>query len=521
MHTNLKLLLILSLCSISARAALPNFTTVWEVESGGNDVNGAGFVTGSSGTDMSQFPNKNAASCTSCQSATINISTTDAVCAGTTTLTSVTANFSAAIVGNIIHLNGGSGSLTAVWKEVTVFTSSTTVTIDSSCATGTGITMNIGGALATPNQAALNMALTDGAGAWIKAATYSITTNIVPGFGGANGGVPFFTGYQTSRGDLQTSNCFTATCPIFQAAAGLGGADNAILRFVSSPTGVIASNLILDCNNQSHTSGLRFASTWESVYNMWAENCSDSAIDVESLGEVCDRCTTTNSPAAGIAGGSPSVSAVHIAGGGSIELTNSALLGSTVNSAIALNGACYGTYHDVTISSFTGTTADAVQCATMEGVTQLLNFSIYNVTRHAFHFSRTATVDQRSLLIRNAVISKIGGYCFIEDGTLTVRSQFNENDHNFCDTTTLGPGGGSPLGFYNGFPAGPGDVTLTAGPFTLPGSNNFALNGTAGGGAAVKGLGFPGVISSGTGSTDGGTIQSAGSSATTHGYGTR
>jgi hypothetical protein len=484
------------------RAALPNFTSIWEVESGSNDTNGGGFDSAGSGTDMSQFANKNAAACSSCQSATVNISTTDAVCAGTTALMSATANFSAALIGNFVRLNGGSGSLAAVWKEVTAFTNVTTVTLDSTCAAGTGITLNIGGALATPGQCSTNMALSTAAGCWVKAGTYSITAMISLASGATNNGMAFMSGYTSTRGDLAFSNCFTATCPVLQAAAGLAGADNAIVRFSGSPSGTVFSNAVLDCNSQTFTAGLRYNTAYQTASNIYAKGCSDPAFDVENVGEVCDRCTSTNSPAAGITGGHPTVSAMHIAGGDVIQLYNSAFLGSTVNGAIGINGACAGSYQNVVVANFTGTTADAVVCTVLEYAAELINFSIYNVTRHAFHFTLNSNVDSRPFFIRNAVISSIAGYCFIQDGTLTFRAPVFLSDHNFCNTS-------GALGFYNGWPAGTGDVTLTAGPFTAPGSNDFSLNSTAGGGTAVKGAGFPGTVSAGVGHLDGGSIQSA------------
>src|SRR5216684_3752512 len=151
--------------------------TVWEVRTVSSDTQGGGFVAGATGTDMSQFDNKNAAACSSCQSSTINISTVDGVANGTTTITSVTGNFSAAIVGNIIEFSGGTGSITAVWKQVTVFTNATTITIDSSIAASTGMTMNIGGALATISKALTNMVT--GNFIFVKAtATYTIAAGL-------------------------------------------------------------------------------------------------------------------------------------------------------------------------------------------------------------------------------------------------------------------------------------------------------------------------------------------------------
>ena len=83
---------------------------VWEVRTAGNDTNGGGFKSGASGTDYSQQDAKNTAG--------NNISTTDAVSDGTTTITSATAAFTSAIVGNFIYLTGGTGSIAAQWREV-------------------------------------------------------------------------------------------------------------------------------------------------------------------------------------------------------------------------------------------------------------------------------------------------------------------------------------------------------------------------------------------------------------------
>jgi hypothetical protein len=57
--------------------------------------------------------------------------------------------------------------------------------------------------------------------------------------------------------------------------------------------------------------------------------------------------------------------------------------------------------------------------------------------------------------------------------------------------------------------AGASDVTLSADPFTNGAGNVFTLNSTAGGGAALKGVGFPGALATGgTGKADIGMLQS-------------
>src|SRR6266851_651165 len=121
-----------------------NSNCVFEVRTAGTDTNGGGFKSTApvGSTDYSQQDAKNTVG--------NNISTTDAVAAGTTTITSATASFTSAIVGNVVYLTGGTGTIAAQWREVLTFVNVTTVTIDASIAVSTGMTMNIGGALASP-----------------------------------------------------------------------------------------------------------------------------------------------------------------------------------------------------------------------------------------------------------------------------------------------------------------------------------------------------------------------------------
>src|SRR5580698_8835266 len=103
--------------------ALPS-TSVWEVRpTNGSNTNGGGFDSTGTGTDFSQQNSKNTSG--------NNISTTDAVAAGSTTITSATAAFNSTITGNIIYLQGGSGSLSAGWYRAT-YVSATSITVDRS-----------------------------------------------------------------------------------------------------------------------------------------------------------------------------------------------------------------------------------------------------------------------------------------------------------------------------------------------------------------------------------------------------
>ncbi len=106
--------------------------------------------------------------------------------------------------------------------------------------------------------------------------------------------------------------------------------------------------------------------------------------------------------------------------------------------------------------------------------------------------------NHRNVLIASNVSNGNTGYDVnvqnVPSGTTTIYS-----DYNFWKTASSGQ--------YHNWTAGGHDVTLTADPFTS--STDLSLNATAGGGAAVKALGFPGAFLDGTttGYLDGGAVQ--------------
>ena len=213
--------------------------SVWEVRAAGNDTNGGGFVSGAAGTDYSQQNSKNTVGS--------DISTTDGVGNGTTTFTSATANFGTTIVGNIIYLQGGTGALAAGWYQVTARASTTSITLDRAVAAGTGITVNIGGALASPGMLG-GVIMSTGNRVWIQAGTYTVTSatpNISGGCLAPGSLILWIEGYQTVRGDLGTK-------PIIKA-------DGVITTFVLltiSTNLTRVRNLEFDGNNRTSSRGI-------------------------------------------------------------------------------------------------------------------------------------------------------------------------------------------------------------------------------------------------------------------------
>lgn len=481
----LQSLLILSVVFAAPTfAALPDYTTVWEVHQAGNDLNGGCFVSGGAGTDFSQQDSP-------------QFSFTDLVIDGTTNtkVTSASHSFIASDVDNCLHIVSGTG-FTAGWRRV-VSVSGGTATLDASAGTlsSTGGTWREGGALGTLGQLSTNMGLTKGPTGWVKAdAQYNITSTVTWMPSGANDGWPTVTGFTSTRGDNGQ--------PTIQAQAGMAGSNNNIFRFNTSPNGVNVSNFILDCNTLNFVGGVQFQSNYETVRNILAKNCSSWGFRWDSP-STCERCTTTNTPAAGVSGGAHAFYIINT----DAVCIDCAALGSPVNTAVAFDSACGGTYISPIVANFTGTTAHAFTCTTEEGEGLLiLNASIYNVTGDGFRYGENQNIDTRPLLIRNALLSNVGGFCFNDVGNLAFKTAALQTDHNACNPT------GS--GFYNNWPAGAGDITLSASPFTNGGSNDFSLNNTAGGGAAVKAFGFPGTTSGGTGFLDLGALQSQASGAT-------
>ena len=442
--------------------------TVWEVRTAGSDTNGGAFdaTIANHGTDYSQQDAANTVG--------NNISTTDAVAAGTTTITSATASFTSAIIGNVIYLAGGTGSLAATRVQVTAFTNSTTVTVDAAVATGTGITMNIGGALLSPAIAAAFRVA--GNTVWIKAGTYSITTastNVAAGCvsDSTGGDTVTWEGYNSTRGDL-------GTAPVLQAG-------NAISTFTiftitsGSTAGSIIRNITVDGAGLTGSQGFNLAR--RSVgYLLTAKNCKNIGINASGgAGNTLVRCSATN-----ITGGTAAIS------NGTLFMCESY---SNTVSGFATAGfqAFCLSYNN------SGSTSDGFTLASAPAV--LVGCVAYNNGRDGFRCS-----SQEAFVFINC----------IAEGT-------NAASTNGFNATTAGVGAGVSrinCAAYNNATnvaaniTGPsvGNVIGTGTFFVNAASGNFALNSTSTGGGLIKSLGLPGAFPAGTstGYIDVGAVQS-------------
>ena len=230
-------------------------TVVWEVRTTGDDTNGGGFNSASSGTDYSQ---QNTPVLTVTDAATSGV--------GSTTLTSATGGFTAAMVGNVVHLYSGT-NLTEGWYEITGYTDGNTVTLDRAPDDGaggvSGATCKVGGALGSPGGlgAALANAAVSGHIAWIAGGTYTLTTTTANTSGG-----PIATpasialrleGYNTTRGDRGSPPVISAGTITSVTLVKMGG------ERYRNPGFCV--NLAADGNNQSGVYGFDITSANPSV----------------------------------------------------------------------------------------------------------------------------------------------------------------------------------------------------------------------------------------------------------------
>jgi len=404
-----------------------NGSSVFEVRTGGNDTNGGGFATGSSGTDWSQ------------QDAP-QYAVTDAVTNGTVTVTSASANFGTDVVGNVVYVAGGSGSVAAGWYAITSRPSTTSITLDRSIAASTGATLNIGGALATLGGVGAvhaSSTLVAGTRVFIKysATPYDSTANTQNVSGGTVNitGSITFQGYDTTR-TLYNSD---ANKPTLRVGAG-----------VTSCTFFSGANysyigLVLDGNGQTGSRG---------------------AVIGTAIG-----CKFQNFLSGGMTGGNAYA----------CEFT----LCSSVGACAAGAFWCYA--HDNTAAGFlansfycisANNTGAATDGFTLSPGNNVIGCVAYGNGRDGF---RTNSTNFTQMINCVSVNNGGFGYSRASTGLITVHNSadFNNTGGRLSTTSTS---------FPDVFP-----VTLTGDPLTNAAGGNFAPNNVAGAGALLRALAFP------------------------------
>ena len=550
-----KLLAAFILLALSAPifAAIPA-TAIWRVSTLGSNTNGGAWDSAGTGSDMSQFPSPNSSGCTagtSCFSSTANLSETTASTNGTTTITTHNSSaYSSALTGNIVYISGatttglatatyssggsftgGSGSSTCIllgfnnsgiqvmatmavsgttpgtitvvypgngfisapttataypgvgsaactgtititstlgnsagWYRAT-YVSSTTFTVDRNIPTGTSgnnLTVNIGGAFLDLPTAM--MAPVAGNIVGIKAdGTYTASLDIITPTTGSNGSELTVAGYTSTLGDrgLVTLNARAALPGIFYVTANYTNLQN---FSVSCLGGTYAGS----SRAVNHTSG------GLKISNFVAQACNTA--NINSSGNQLDLFNVRSTGALSGCTAGVLVGGIQFVGVGVISDSNACHgFDQTANGSFVCNF-CVAALN-------TGASTDGFNIISsyVNGESLVLSLA-YNNGRYGVN-------------ITGSDASFLGMTNFIAYGNTSKNINF----------TT---GGGSNWGGFQDFnaytsgsttnyTAGPHDVILTADPFVNGASLNFALNSTAGGGAALMAAGFPGALQAG------------------------
>jgi len=472
---NLVFPLILVMCLLAyapySFAALPASTTTWEVQpTNGVDTNGGCFIAGATGTDLS-YPTSSP------------VAYTDLVAPTTTTITSAATPFSATSVGNCLKIVSGTGWTTGIYYVVSVAVATATVDRAIATASSTGGTGTFGGAIKTLTQLNTNMAGSNIA--HMKAETsVTVTATITFNFAGVNGVPSQLIGYTTTRGD--------------DGRVTLTTSGSTITLIVANVNSFNASNFILNCNSQTASQGYYGQANFGYVRNVSANNCLTYGFNYNGNGNhMCISCSSDGGAGTGFS----------IGGNGNVYCFQCVAVNHTASGWTSAN---YFTCIQCISANNTGATADGFQGS--NGSTMWIINSVAcgngrdGIRMSSTTFGQGVTQISNNILTGNGVSAAGYGLNFTAM-TVPVRGQEMFIDYNayFSNTT----------GLRNNVSAGPHDVTLTATPYNCAGTD-FTLNSTAGGGAAVKGAGFPGaLLTGGTGYMDIGALQAAAAAAST------
>jgi hypothetical protein len=462
----MKRLSLILLLAVTLRAALPQ-NTAWEVRPtvGSDTTAGVCFVTGSSGTDYSQ---QNAA----------QYSGTDLVLgAGGTTATSVSHSFVPADIGNCIHITAGTG-FTPGYYEITavgvgVF-GQATFDRSAGSAASIGGTYYVGGAGATVSNANTNAQ--PGNTVWVKATgTYTVTSAMTVSM---NSNVsPFvplsFIGYSSTRGDNGQFTWTTSTNSID-------------LVTFSVAHNVAFENILFSTTAGTPGYGLHGAAVADSS-TFLVLNCKFSGFNIGIYGDF-----NVNSAIEGLSFVNSRITAS--VSHGLLNSSSTYIFGSQLDN----NGGDGAVWQAASIS---------------DSSSWVVENSIF------YHNTLNGLIEpgfgggEPILIINHSDFSTNGQSGILTSSTLTPIVQIS---NSIMDANVgFGLGSGTNVTFmpwqlynnayYNNgsgpvqnINAGIGTITLSASPYVSVGTN-FALNNTSGGGAALVGTGFPGVLPNGGG----------------------
>jgi hypothetical protein len=379
-------------------------------------------------------------------------SVTDGVANGTTTITSATANFGTDVVGNIMYVQGGTGSITAGWYQVATRSSATTITVDRSTGltAGTGVTLKIGGGFASVGNC---FAQTVFSLIYVKAGTYAISTASTNVSGGciSTSTACSVIGYSANRTPTNRD-----TSPVLQLGAGVSSAT------ICASSGPAYFNITFDGNGQTaarHANGGRFVRCLITNFNTASANNASTYYYCKA---------TTNSAA--------------------VFIQSAYLCEAYANTATP-----FGT---MLLCSFcisngnTGASTDGFGATAIASSGQYIDCVAYGNGRDGF---RTNGLQYGSMFT-NCIAEGNAGFGFNNT------SSANQIGQGLVNCATFNNTSGSATGFTGGAlgTVTEGTITVTAGSvFVDASTSNFALNNIASRGALLRAAGYPSTLPAG------------------------
>ena len=415
----------------------------WDVRSTGSDTSGGGFdnTVAAPGTDFST------------QDAAQQAYTDLIIGATATQLTSALHAFGATHPGNVINITGGAGC-TVGWYEV-LSVAGVTATMDRSVGTAASTcTGNLGGGLATP--AKVFTLMVNQNIAHLKSATYTFTSTLtMPN-------VQFtLRGYQTAHNDYGAQ-------PLITTATNIDG-----MHTGGSSTVAFLDNIGFTITVSSDHSGIS-TSAAANIYLAnfycagWGYSCIEGGSDVSTAFRTV---TAWNS-----------------------EFTNNGInhgrAAITNTGPIVVDrGYFHANYTDIACPNISAGTTIAVDRSIFKGYTHQSVFYTANgnlsfVAQHSVWYTSSATSAVN--LNANGYLSLVNCVFYgISAGTaLAINAASSQTYMRNCAF-------GNNQHDHTNMPAGPGEITLSADPFTSGSTGDFSLNATAGGGASLKNAAYP------------------------------
>jgi hypothetical protein len=451
--------------------------TNWYVRAGGSQTNGGGYDSTISGAGTN-YADQDAAQVVFSAGNSNRLSTSGA---GATTITSAGTPFTSAMVGNCIRISAGTNFQTGYYF-ITSYTSTSQVVLDRTPTSG-GAGSNGDGSLGGAHASLINYA-NGGSGLGTPTLTTPLAAGHTVNIRGGGTDDPaiasldydFSAGYWTfPAGNLTTGPIkfvgyngrpgikycgllsYTTTCHFWQnIKAAITTSTYTNQSFINGSQ-ITLYNCIIDANNVD-------------ARLIGAGGFQHTVIDCEF------RCTGSS--------GAGTVAALDISddyGGRIIGCYIHNLKGPQVKlgpdrmNVCANNIIASGLSDGILMGSYSGTSYNGVVC---------FNNTIDSNAGHGINIPSIANLVGTNIT-NNIIANQTGGSKYgITITTGTTASNDNAKagviNYNALYNNT---------GSYNAISAGANDVALSAAPYT--GSGNYALNSTAGGGAACKQVGFP------------------------------